>query len=116
MISYARITKACKSKPYKIVARGSDRALIMAAVNQGIDSHLEGCYVTGRDTYEWKRDKIAGIELHCSISPESLPVLLRRLANTCDEAHLLASDILSSLKIKGDPFDIVSPVDEEAHA
>ena len=122
-ITYKRIINACRKDPeckdgYPMVLRGDDRTHVITAVNQGIDSHLEACNVAGRDFYEVKNGgPISGTELHCRVSPESLPVLLRRLAYICDEAHLLASDILESLGIEdGDPFDIISPVDEEAHA
>lgn len=109
MIAYAQIIKACKGKNYRAVFKGNDAVLVKKAVNQGIDSHLEGCFVVGKDTYD-----VQGSWLHCYISPESLPVLLRRLSEICDEAHLLASDILGTLGIEGDPHDIVSPVDQEA--
>lgn len=117
MITYRSITKACKGKTYDMVLRGLDRKYVTAAVNQGIDSHLEACDVQGRDLYELKNNGLSGTELHCKVSPKSLPVLLRRLASICDDAHLLASDILYTLGIKdADPFDIVSPVDEKSHA
>lgn len=57
---------------------------VVEAVNIGIDSHLEACYCPGRgDRYEGGK-RMAGKlvlchTLECQVSPESLPVLLRRL-------------------------------------
>lgn len=124
MITYKAITEAVQRDPecrkgYHMVLRGSDIAHVTAAVNRGIDSRLEVCAVHGRDRYELLRGiwPIYDSELECWISAESMPVLLRRLAEANDESHLLASDILESLGFEeADPYDIVSPVDEEAHA
>lgn len=115
MITYDRITKACKGKAYHATLRGPDVKVVMDAVNQGIDSRLEACFVVGRDTYEVKNGgPISGLELHCKISPESLPVLLRRM-NETDKVEIwcLVYDILGSLGISAEiPFEIVSPVDK----
>jgi hypothetical protein len=57
---------------------------VIAAVNQGIDSHLEACFCPGRgDSYEGGK-RMAGKlvlchSLECCVSPASLPILLRRL-------------------------------------
>ena len=81
---------------------------VVKAVNMGIDSHLEACYCPGRgDRYESRR-RMAGKlvlchTLECCVSPESLPVLLRRLfeLDTCedimDAAMSLADAILLTL-------------------
>ena len=59
----------------------SDANSIMMAVNEGIDSHLEACYVKERrDSYEWK-----GQFLICHVSKESLPTLIRRLLESPNE-------------------------------
>lgn len=123
MITYARIQKAVRKDPeckngYHMILRGDDGKHVAAAVNQGIDAHLEACSVQGRDTYEWKDGgSVSGAELHCLVSAESLPVLLRRLAEGGDEPYLLASDILGTLGFEdADPFDIVSPAEKAAHA
>jgi len=57
---------------------------VIAAVNQGIDSHLEACFCPGRgDSYEGGKRTAGKLTLcrtlECCVSPESLPVLLRRL-------------------------------------
>jgi hypothetical protein len=81
---------------------------VIAAVNQGIDAHLEACYCPGRgDRYEGG-GRMAGKlvlchSLDCHISPESLPVLLRRLyeldttEDVADAATSLADAILMTL-------------------
>ena len=91
---------------------------VIDAVNVGIDAHLEVCncprledsYEHGErsitatsDTVHWKTgDKIVMAHtLDCSVSAESLPVLLRRLDETDDEAAWsLRSAILSTLGIE----------------
>ncbi len=67
-----------------------DAEVVKAAVNQGIDSYLEACYVPDRgDSYEWD-----GRRLNCKVSAESLPVLIRRLSEMDSErAQMLAIDI-----------------------
>jgi hypothetical protein len=76
---------------------------IIAAVNQGIDAHLEACFCPDRgDRYDGGQRKAGKLvlcrTLECSVSPESLPVLLRRLCDSDDEAGpRLASDILTVL-------------------
>ena len=73
------------------------------AVNEGIDSHLEACYCPDRgDQYDGGQRKARKLvlchTLECSVSVESLPVLLRRLSDLKDEAGpRLASDILTVL-------------------
>lgn len=52
-------------------------AAIAQCVNQGIDSHLEACLVEGKDKFE---------NGNCSLCPESLCTLLRRLGETYFEA------------------------------
>ena len=85
---------------------------MIEAVNEGIDSHLEACYCPDRgDRYEGGKRKAGKLvlcrTLECSISPESLPVLLRRLCESDlggdpevqAEGNRLASDILMVLGI-----------------
>ncbi len=86
---------------------GEDRQVIIAAVNQGIDSHLEACFVPARgDNFRLRtppgiRSKISGPRLECRVSPESLPVLVRRLLESDDErAVSLASSICETLSIE----------------
>ena len=84
-----------------------DRQKAIAAVNQGIDSHLEACFVPGRgdsfrlETPQGTRGKISGPRLECTVSPQSLPVLVRRLMESDDEsAESVASDICQTLEIE----------------
>jgi hypothetical protein len=84
-----------------------DRQKVIAAVNQGIDSHLEACFVPFRgdsfrlETPQGIRGKISGPRLECTVSPQSLPVLVRRLMESDDEsAESLASDICPTLEIE----------------
>jgi hypothetical protein len=107
-ITYAQIEKAvladkeCKGGLYAISApRGSSlSAAIESAVNQGIDAHLEACFVPGErgDRFEW-----IGGRLECKVSAKSLPVLLRRLQEMADAGKLaeddetIVSDILGTL-------------------
>jgi len=106
MITYGRITRACRGQAYDAVFRGPDVNLVKECVNQGIDSHLEACSIEGRDSYELKYGgPVSGMELRCRISPESLPVLLRRMVERGTEhAWYLASDILGTLEINDQDF------------
>ena len=86
---------------------GEDRHRVIAAVNQGIDSYLEACFVPDRgDRYESKTPPgihgiISGPRLECLVSAKSLPVLVRRLIESeDDEAESLASSICSTLDIE----------------
>lgn len=83
-IKYSDIRKAMKDEPFDMSAVGKEAEWIQKAVNQGIDSHLEACYVPERgDSYSFQKDqigqKVYAIRLYCEVSVESFPVLLRRL-------------------------------------
>lgn len=96
--TYANVIEACKGEHYSMSLVGNDAQIVKEAVNQGIDSHLEACFMQGEDSYE-----IAGNRLNCRVSPKSLPVLLRRLFDTgFDDAMMLAQDILSTLHLVED--------------
>lgn len=91
-----------------------DAKVVQLAVNQGIDSRLEACYVPSRgDRYEITRREgilgdVRGGELDCMVSAESLPVLVRRLLEMDDGtedgpgdwACSLASSIAGTLDIE----------------
>jgi len=103
-ISYDDIIKACGGENYPMSLTGDgEKQAVIDAVNQGIDSRLQACFIKGRDSYvESSRKTSTGLiittTLECDISPESLPVLLRRLFESCDEeGESLASDILTTL-------------------
>jgi hypothetical protein len=83
---------------------------VLQAVNQGIDTHLEACFVRERgDDYTHGQRKIGELVLcsclDCVVSPESMPVLLRRLYELegtyeeMDAAISLADGILTVLGI-----------------
>ena len=84
---------------YQMDLAGSEADIVHRLVNWGIDSHLESCYVPDRgDSYEWRQ--LARMErLSCTVSTESLMVLLRRLYEdgVSDESEHLASCILDTL-------------------
>ena len=78
-------------KPYWMKLNQEDLTLVGAAINQGIDSHLEGVSHT-----ELMRTS-THIELTIDCS-RSMRCLLRRLMETEEQdAELLAEDIITSL-------------------
>jgi hypothetical protein len=112
-ITYETIRQAMGGEPFTMSLTDEDeiRAVIVA-VNEGIDSHLEACYCPDRgDRYEGGKRKAGKLvlcrTLECTISTESLPVLLRRLceselggdAEVQSEGNSLATDILMVLGI-----------------
>ena len=108
-VTYDAVRKAMGGEPYPMSLTDTNeiRAVVIA-VNMGIDSHLEACFCPGRgDSYE-RGTRAAGKlvlcrTLECSVSPESLPVLLRRLyeldttEDIADAAMSLADAILLTL-------------------
>jgi len=122
-VSYDDIIQACNGENYTMSLTGNDAQVVIKAVNIGIDSRLQGCFVKGKDSYapgersitatedtdHWKQgDKLVlANTLECDISPESLCVLLRRLyedmeytgedGDDNDVATSLAESILMSL-------------------
>jgi len=107
-ISYDLVRQAMKNEPYPMTVVGEDIDSVMGAVNQGIDAHLEACFVPDRgDRYEHGdrrvKDMIITRTLKCKVSEESLPILIRRLFEAEDEnSNNLASNILSSIDIEDD--------------
>ncbi|MEM9356056.1 MAG: hypothetical protein AAGB04_07580 [Pseudomonadota bacterium] len=93
-------------------------AAVIEAVNIGIDAHLTACFCPDRgdsyqhgdrsisatfDTKYWKKGDQLQVArtLECSVSAESLPVLLRRLDESDREsAWSLRSAILATLSIE----------------
>ncbi len=101
------IAKAVPNAGYPMSLVGEDQPPIIAAVHQGIDSHLEACFVPALgDRFRFRtpagiRGKISGPRLECQVSQQSLPVLLRRLMESGDEAaESLASSICQTLEIE----------------
>jgi len=108
-ILYDTVREAMDEQHYPMQLVGDAAKAVEAAVNIGIDSHLEGCFmpVLG-DNFEWKTlpigKKVTTTKLHCKVSKGSLPVLLRRLyeveGELREEACRLADDILSTLGLR----------------
>lgn len=101
-VEYDDIIAACNGENYTMsLTADEDVVPVIDAVNMGIDSRLQACYVPARgDSYEGgirkAGDKVIARTLECSISPESLPVLLNRLFDA-DCCSSLAASILYSL-------------------
>lgn len=93
VITYNAVRKAMDGEPFTMsLASEAEIETVMDTVNQGIDALLEACSFKGRDSYEF-----SGRRLECSISTDSLPVLLRRLSEDGAEGISLVSSILTSL-------------------
>lgn len=84
-ITYDAVRAAMKGESFTMsLTDKHEIAAVVAAVNQGIDSHLEACFVPERgDTYGGGERTIGKLvvwrTMDCEVSVESLPVLLRRL-------------------------------------
>ncbi len=112
-VTYGEVRKAMKGKPFTMSLTDTDEIeAVVAAVNEGIDSHLEACFCPERgDHYDDGQRKAGKLvlcrTLECVVSPESLPVLLRRLYESDlggdTEVHSagmqLSADILLALGI-----------------
>jgi hypothetical protein len=108
-VTYKAVRTAMNGEPYTMSLTGTDEVqAVIVAVNQGIDSHLEACYCPDRgDRYEGGKRTAGKLLLchclDCTVSAESLPVLLRRLFDLdtddriADAGMSLASDILMTL-------------------
>ena len=101
------ISKVAPQRGYTMSLVGEDRQTVIAAVNQGIDAHLEACFVPARgDRFRWRtpagiRGRISGPRLECNVSPASLPVLIRRLMESGEDgAESLAASICQTLEIE----------------
>lgn len=107
--TYDAVRKAQGKDPYCMELVGRiDIASMTAAVNQGIDSHLEACFVPDRgDQFAPRERKVGsrcvGHVLACKISQESMPVLLRRLFEGQEPDQRLAQDILDNLMEPEEP-------------
>ena len=111
-VDYETVRQAMNGEPFTMSLTDDDEIkAVIGAVNQGIDSYLEACYCPDRgDRYEGGKRKAGKLvlchSLDCSISPESLPTLLRRLCESdlgdaeAESAGMrLADDILMVLGI-----------------
>ena len=84
---------------------GEDCLAVIAAVNQGIDAHLEACFMPDRgDHFSFAASegrKITVARLECKVSPESLVTLVGRLMESGDTAaESVASGICQTLGIE----------------
>lgn len=96
------LAQACR-EPYTMSLVGEDARACQTAVNQGIDSHLEACFCPHLgDSYRLQqRGNLPVVALECRVSPQSLPVLVRRLLESDNEhANSLASGICETLGIE----------------
>jgi hypothetical protein len=105
-VSYETVRTAMNGEPFTMSLTDTDDIqAVIVAVNQGIDAHLEVCFCPDRgDNYDGGKRTAGKIvicrTLECSVSVESLPILLRRLCDLDNEAGTrLASDILIVLGI-----------------
>ncbi len=112
-VAYETIRTAMGGEPFTMsLTDENEIRAVIEAVNEGIDAHLEACFCPDHgDRYEGGKRKAGKLvlcrTLDCTISPESLPVLLRRLcesdlggdAEVQSEGNRLASDILMCLGI-----------------
>lgn len=90
------VIKSACTEPYTMSLVGNDRKAVIKAVNLGIDSHPQACFIPARgDKYDAR-----GNRMDCVVSPESLPVLIRRLLDGDDDAVSLASGICETLGIE----------------
>ncbi len=103
-VTYDAVRKAMNGEPFTMSLTDTDEIqAVIDAVNQGIDAHLEACFCPDRgDRYDGGQRKAGKLvlcrTLECSVSPASLPVLLRRLCELDDSAGMrLAADILMVL-------------------
>jgi hypothetical protein len=87
-VSYETVRKAMNGQPFTMsLTDEDDIRAVVAAVNEGIDGHLEACYCPDRgDRYDGGKRRAGKLilcrTLECVVSPESLPVLLRRLCES----------------------------------
>ena len=93
----AAVAAQCNGRPYTMELVGEEGQVVMDVVNQGIDAHLEACFCPDRgDSFAWSNGR-----LHCHVSAESMPVLLRRLSELDnDTAMSLRSSILETIEIE----------------
>jgi hypothetical protein len=106
-IPYELIREAMRGEPFTMCLSSTEAAAVVAAVNQGIDSHLEACNCPDRgDTYgviKRNAGKFVTGHLECSVSVESLPTLLRRLTEQeGDTGPDLANSMLEVLGFRDD--------------
>ena len=113
-ITYSEIRHAMKGQPYPMSLVGEDAQAVIAAVNQGIDSHLEAITTDDSDFARGERrvgNKVLTYTLECSVGICSMPILLRRLLEDFDAGYSLATAILSTLGLG--ELDCVEIINQE---
>ncbi len=116
-ITYAEIREAMGGEPYPMSLVGEDAQAVIAAVNQGIDAHLEAITSDDSTFSRGERrvgEKVLTYTLECNVGVRSMPVLLRRLLEDFDVGHSLATAILNTLGFG--EVDCVEIVNEELEA
>jgi len=112
-VNYETVRQAMNGEPFTMsLTDEAEVRAIIEAVNIGIDGHLEACFCPERgDRFEGGKRRAGKLvlchTLECRISPESLPVLLRRLCESelggdtevQSAGNQLACDILMCLGI-----------------
>jgi len=98
-VSYDAVRQAMAGEPYIMSLTGEDAESVRKAVNRGIDSHLEACNCPERGDSYTETVRRAGKlvlcgALDCTVSPESMPTLLRRLEDGDENARSLGEHIL----------------------
>lgn len=103
----AAIANAAPATTYPMRLVGEECQSVVDAVNQGIDAHLEACYVPDRgDNFMFPTStevngNTSAARLECAVSPQSLGVLVRRLLESGNTvAESLAASICQSLSIE----------------
>ena len=113
-ITYSEIREAMGGEAYPMSLVGEDALAVIAAVNQGIDSHLEAITTDDSSFQRGERrvgDKVLTYTLECSVGVRSMPVLLRRLLEDFDSGYSLATSILGTLGFND--LDCVEIINEE---
>ena len=103
----AAIAAAAPIRGYTMSLVGENGHAVITAVNQGIDAHLEACFVPDRGdrygclTAQDVARKLPGSRMECLVSPESLVTLVRRLMQADDPvAESLAAGICQTLDLE----------------
>jgi hypothetical protein len=116
-VHYETVRQAMNDEPFTMSLTDDDEIkAVIAAVNQGIDAHLEACYCPDRgDMYGNGKRKAGKLvlchTLECAVSVESLPTLLRRL---CDSDLGDAETESAGMRLAGD-ICMVLGINEYGH-
>lgn len=101
--TYAEIRRLMKGENFPMsLTDPNEIDAVTTAVNRGIDSHLEACYCPKLGDSFTHGDRrigstVVAYTLECVVTPESMPVLLRRLYEDGIDSSL-ADCIITILK------------------